>query len=340
MIKTFIEIYNTCTTEDWENLPLILKWFLIVRPCVFSMDIFSVFIGALVSVNYGKNLNLEFVYLFVIVLFGVILAHAISNMINDYFDWKNGIDTLDYFRALYTPHPIVHGLTRPKTLLKVIFIFIFLDFLIALYLSFKISFKIMLFALAGIIFAFWYVLPGFSLKKFGLGEFAVFLVWGIIIPSGTYMVLTAENPFKFNRLIYMIPYGLLITSVLIGKHLDKYEMDKVKKVNTLPVKIGFKNSLILNKILFTIFLFYPILLIIFDWRNFVFLIVLFSFDRFLKVWEIYTKPKPLEPPEDYPVWPLWYSAGAFWFTRKAGFLYVISFILKILLIRRVLLCLS
>jgi len=41
---------------------------------------------------------------------GLVVAHASNNMINDYFDLEGGVDTADYVRALYAPHPILSGM--------------------------------------------------------------------------------------------------------------------------------------------------------------------------------------------------------------------------------------
>src|SRR5258707_11652147 len=37
---------------------------------------------------------------------GLVLAHAANNMINDFFDTAGGVDTAEYTRALYAPHPL------------------------------------------------------------------------------------------------------------------------------------------------------------------------------------------------------------------------------------------
>ena len=43
-------------------------------------------------------------------------------MINDYFDTANGIDTDDYVRALYAPHPILSGWVTKRQLAAAILI--------------------------------------------------------------------------------------------------------------------------------------------------------------------------------------------------------------------------
>lgn len=46
---------------------------------------------------------------FVLVLLGFVIAHAISNLSNDYFGWRRGHDTADSPRLRYTVHPLAAG---------------------------------------------------------------------------------------------------------------------------------------------------------------------------------------------------------------------------------------
>ncbi|MBI4260053.1 MAG: 1,4-dihydroxy-2-naphthoate prenyltransferase [Actinobacteria bacterium] len=42
------------------------------------------------------------------------------------------------------------------------------------------------------------------------------------------------------------------------------------------------------------------------------------------MWGVYRRERPAEPPEGYPVWPLWYTAAAFVHARRAGALFVLG----------------
>jgi 1,4-dihydroxy-2-naphthoate octaprenyltransferase len=44
----------------------------------------------------------------------------------------------------------------------------------------------------------------------------------------------------------------------------------------------------------------------------------------VKAWGPLTQPKPAEPPEGFPIWPLWYAAITFLHTRRAGLLLVVG----------------
>ena len=64
-------------------------------------------IGGPFVVDYG---------LLALAILGLVVAHAANNMINDYFDLEGGIDTDDYVRAQYAPHPILSGWVTKRQL--------------------------------------------------------------------------------------------------------------------------------------------------------------------------------------------------------------------------------
>src|SRR6266436_6021855 len=101
------------------------------------------------------------------------------------------------------------------------------------------------FALAGLFVSVFYVAPPLKLKHHGLGEPGVFVVWGPLMIGGTYYVTAGSIP-AWVWLASM-PYALAVTTVLIGKHVDKYEQDKVRGIHTLPVLLGKEFSLRLNQ---------------------------------------------------------------------------------------------
>ena len=95
---------------------------------------------------------------------------------------------------------------------------------------------IIVFALAGLFISVFYVAPPIRLKHHGLGEPGVFLVWGPLMIGGTFLAATGTIPGWV--LLVSVPYALLVTSVLFGKHIDKIEADSAIGVRTLPVILG------------------------------------------------------------------------------------------------------
>ena len=83
---------------------------------------------------------------------------------------------------------------------------------------------ILAFALAGFVLSVAYTSPPLRLKKRGLGEPTVLVVWGPLMVGGTYYAAVGEVTWEV--IAVSIPYALLATSVLMGKHIDKLPWDE------------------------------------------------------------------------------------------------------------------
>jgi len=104
---TWRYVMNHANMPPGVEMDAISKWLVVTRAAVFSMTATSGLIGGLLAIStVGATVNWFYLALSVI---GLVVAHAANNMINDYFDLEGGVDTDDYVRALYAPHPILSG---------------------------------------------------------------------------------------------------------------------------------------------------------------------------------------------------------------------------------------
>jgi 1,4-dihydroxy-2-naphthoate octaprenyltransferase len=166
------------------------------------------------------------------------------------------------------------------------------------------------------------VAPPLKLKHHGLGEPGVFVVWGPLMIGGTYFVTAGTVPAWVW--LASVPYALAVTTVLIGKHIDKYEQDSARGIHTLPVLLGKDFSLRLNRVLMIAF--YGFVLIVSPWTGVGTLIVAAAIPRLRQVLRVYALPKPAAPPAGYRLWPLWYVSAAFYHNRLAGGLFVLGLV--------------
>jgi len=267
--------------------------------------------------------------LFALALVGLVVAHACNNMINDYFDTTGGVDTAEYTRALYAPHPILSGLVSKRGLVATIAACNALDLAILLVLVAARGWPVAAFALAGLFVSVFYVAPPLKLKHHGLGEPGVFVVWGPLMIGGTYYVTAGTIPGWVW--IASLPYALAVTTVLIGKHIDKYEQDGARGIHTLPVLLGKDVSLRLNQA--AMIAFYAIVVVLVATRTLgpAVLLVVAALPRLVRVLRAYNEPKPAAPPPGYRVWPLWYVSLAFYHNKLAGGLFVLGLLANLVI---------
>jgi len=324
LYKNWKEVILTCNCSDTQ-MDGISKWLVLTRACVFSMTFFSGLIGLMLAAT-AQGFHLFNGLLAVI---GITLAHASNNLINDYFDLAVGLDSSeDYARAQYAPHPVLSGLSSKREMIAAILLINLIDAAIMIYLAAVVSPWVIAFAVAGLFISVFYTVPPVRLKRIGLGEPSVLLIWGPLMTGGTFYAATGSLPLW--AVIATIPYALIVTAVLMGKHTDKIEQDRAKDIHTLPVILGEKVALRVTQALIT--LFYPVvigLVLAGDMGVWALLTVL-SIPMYLETMKLLNQPRPTEPPENYPVWPLWYVSIAFRMTRSAGATLILGLLLNLI----------
>ncbi len=313
-----------CNVPDIHHADFVTRWLVITRACVFSMTITSGVIGTLLAAEFGEHFGWREFGLALLAVVGLLAAHATNNLINDYVDTRRGVDTEDYPRGQYATHPLLGGLTTPNRMLAGAFLLTLLDLAIMLYLASIQGELVIAFALSGFLLSMGYTS---ILKRFALGEITALVVWGPLMIVGTYYSITGELA---PRVWWAsLPYGLIVASVLIGKHIDKIEEDKKSHIRSLPVVLGLKHSILFLKATFVVFYLLIFALVFQQTIGFWVLITALAGVRLRTVWAVLSLPKPQEKPKNWPVWPLWYVAWSMYFNRAAGVLFIVGLIFNI-----------
>ena len=181
---------------------------------------------------------------------GLTLAHAANNMVNDLFDYWQGTDTADYPRANYAPHPILSGLVSTRSLIAAILICNLADLAIAFYL-YNLRGLPILYSLCPASDLRLLRGPAAQAQVSRLRRAGDLHDRGPLMIAGTYYALAGATP--LSVWVNSIPYGLAVTAVLMGKHLDKAEKDRAKGVRTLPVVLGDQRGRLLTQLMILAF---------------------------------------------------------------------------------------
>ncbi len=324
---TWRYVMNHANMPEGVKMDSVSKWLIVTRAAVFTMTATSGLIGGLLAIGTaGASVNYWYLALSVI---GLVIAHAANNMINDYFDLEGGVDTDEYVRALYAPHPILSGWLTKAQLRNAILLMQAFDLAILLVLVWARGPWVAAFAFGGLFISVFYVAPPIKLKHHGLGEPGVFIVWGPLMIAGTYFVATGTLPGWVW--VDSLPYAILVTTVLFGKHIDKISADTAKGIHTLPVILGERRSRWVAQALMIAF--YPIVIgsALIGWIGPFVMLVVLGIPLLLQVLRQFSVPRPETPPQSYVGWPLWFVGGAFIHTRRAGGLLILGLFLNAVL---------
>ena len=321
LLANWKEVMATGGLREGRRVDGVSRWLILTRASVLPMTLTSGLIGGILAAGHP---GADWLW-FALALLGLLVAHACNNLMNDYFDYKGGVDTSASPRALYAPHPVLAGWISEGGLLRAIVFLNVVGAILLAILFYARGWPAVAFALAGFLISVFYVAPPVRLKHRGLGEPGVFVVWGPLMIAGTYFVTTGEAPLWVWGA--SIPYAILVTTVLIGKHVDKLEHDRARGVYTLPVMLGERATLRLNQALMVGF--YVVIGALVAGGSFGpwALLVLGAVPLLVRILRLYGEPKPAQAPRGYPVWPLWYVAAAFLHTRRAGGLLVLGLLL-------------
>jgi 1,4-dihydroxy-2-naphthoate octaprenyltransferase len=328
LLKRWQTAINTCNCPDIHEADTFTRWLVISRSCVFSMTFTSGLIGVLLAATTGTftENTLFKIWLAFLCVIGLVFAHATNNLINDWTDVRKGVDTEDYPRSQYSVHPVLGGLTTPNGLLKVSFVLTLIDGFIMLYLASVTGPLVILFAVSGLVLSLGYTA---FLKRYALGELTALIVWGPLMIGGTAYAISGV--INTQILLLTLPYGLIVASVLIGKHTDKIENDRPVGVNSVPVLLGENRALVLNKISFIAFYVLIVALVAFNITGAWILVTFLALPRLFTAWKVYSEPKPKQKPDNWPVWPLWFVGWAMHFNRQAGGLFILGMMLNLIM---------
>jgi 1,4-dihydroxy-2-naphthoate octaprenyltransferase len=303
----------------------VTRWLVVTRAAVLPMTVFAGLVAGLLAVRAPG-----FSWLcFVLALIGITVAHTANNLMNDLADTQAGTDTETYPRALYAPHPILSGLVTKRQLVGAVLLCQVVDLAVMLVLLSQRGWPVVAFAVTGLALSYAYTAPPLRLKKIGLGEPDVFVTWGPLMVAGTYYSAVGDLPWQVW--VASVPYGLLCTTVLMGKHIDKIPYDGPAGTRTLPVLLGEARARTLTKGLLAAFYAITVVAVVVQALPWPVLVVFAAIPLLVKAFAALSRPRPDEPPAGFPVWPLWFAAICFVHTRRAGMLLVVGLALAAVL---------
>jgi 1,4-dihydroxy-2-naphthoate octaprenyltransferase len=315
-------LYAATTTNpptghvDWTT-----KWIVLTRLAVVPMTLFAGLVAGLLAIRQPGFSTGPYL----LALLGILGAHVANNLMNDLFDTEVGQDTAAYPRAMYAPHPILSGLTTRRQLAITALGVNLADLVIMVVLVVLRGWPVLAFALGGFALSYAYTAPPLRLKKRGLGEVDVLVTWGPLMIAGTYFSATGHLPWQIW--VAALPYALLCTTVLMGKHTDKTPYDAPLGITTLPVLLGRERSLAATRAMIAGFYLLTVLAVAVRALPWTALAVLGALPLVRKVWGALSRPAPTERPANFPVWPLWYAAVCFVHVRLAGALLVAGLVI-------------
>jgi len=201
----------------------------ILRPFAYTASVIPVLAGgAIAAVDH------DFAWLpFLGALLGGMLLHSGTNIVNEIYDVRKGVDTITSPRAS-------HALLKARLTERQAFVVAYAAFALAvgigLYLITLRGPAIIALGLAGLLGGYFYTAPPFEYKYRALGVPIVFVLMGPLMVVGTYFAVTGT--WSATAFAASVPVGLLVAAILDGNEWRDINEDSRAGISTLSARIG------------------------------------------------------------------------------------------------------
>ena len=223
---------------------MLSSWLRAIRIRFLLASIIAVSTGLAISWWAGNSIT---IFDAVLTFLGVLALHASVDLLNDYWDFKRGIDSKTVKTKMSGGSGVLpEGLLDPKHVYRVGIIFLIIGALIGTY--FVVTDGIII----GVILAFAILSIYFYSTKivnWGLAEVFV-TIKGTLIVIGTCYIQTSQ--INESMVLGGIVVGVLSSFVLFITSFPDYDIDKAKGRKTLVISLGLKRSC-------TVFWLFPII---------------------------------------------------------------------------------
>lgn len=204
-------------------------WWRAVRPKSFTATTTPVLVGIALAALHGAFAPLWAV----LTLVAALLLQAGTNLVNDYFDHRNGVDT----SASGNPSNVIqHGLLAPRAVLGGGLLCFVLGAAIGVVLALHGGPLVWALGVLGVVIGFLYTAGPFPFAYIGLGEIVVFVAMGPAMVLGSYVVQTSR--FSPMALGVGVPIGLLVAAFLHANNMRDIAIDRAQGKRTLAVRFG------------------------------------------------------------------------------------------------------
>ena len=209
---------------------MLSEWFRVIRIRFLLASVVAVSVGLALSWWHGVQIDIWYV---IMTMAGVIALHSSVDLLNDYWDYKRGIDTQTQRTKMSGGTGVLpEGLLKPTQVFRAGIIFLIIGGLIGSY------FVVIDGIIIGLILAFAVLsIYFYSTKIVNSGLAEVFVtVKGTMIVLGTYFIQTLE--INIAAIMAGIFVGVLSSLVLFLTSFPDYDADKAKRRKTLVIFLG------------------------------------------------------------------------------------------------------
>jgi 1,4-dihydroxy-2-naphthoate octaprenyltransferase len=215
-------------------------WLLALRPFSFTASIVPAVYGGLIAFALRGHYGIpDFRFggiSFCVTIVGCVAVHSASNLVNDFFDHRSGVDQPDNFGAV---NVLVRRLMSPVQVSIEAAAAFALAAACGLYLALQAGsaqWPLVALIVFGALSAYFYTAPPFAFKNRGFGDLQVMLSFALAMVFGAFYVQT--HTLSWVPVIDALPIGLLVVDILHINNLRDLATDRAAGISTIAIALG------------------------------------------------------------------------------------------------------
>jgi 1,4-dihydroxy-2-naphthoate polyprenyltransferase len=211
-------------------------WWQMTRPHTLTAAFVPVLLGTALSLQHGKI----HIGLFLAMLIASLLIQAATNMFNEYYDFKRGLDTE---HSVGIGGTIVRDGIKPKTVMQLALIFYGIALLLGGYICANSSWWLALVGLICMGVGYLYTGGPLPIAYTPFGEIFAGLFMGMMIILISFFIQTGTV--DTTSILVSVPSFVLVGGILLSNNIRDLDGDKEFGRKTLAILLGKKKAIYL-----------------------------------------------------------------------------------------------
>ena len=217
------------------NKSKLKEFFMCTRPHSYPASIAPVLFGATYALGYEIKFS---ILKFILFLLACLLIQAATNLFNEYYDYKHGLDKID---SEGISGSIVKGNLSPREVMVGALVLYALAFVLGLILTFITSFYVLLVGLVCMLAGYFYTGGKYPIAYSPFGEVVSgFFMGTIIIALSFYFQTEYVNA---DIIVVSLPLFIMIGAILLANNIRDLDNDKESGRRTYAILVGRNNAI-------------------------------------------------------------------------------------------------
>ena len=212
------------------NKSKLKEFFMCTRPHSYPASIAPVLFGATYALGYEIKFS---ILKFILFLLACLLIQAATNLFNEYYDYKHGLDKID---SEGISGSIVKGNLSPREVMVGALVLYALAFILGLILTFMTSLYVLLVGLVCMLAGYFYTGGKYPIAYSPFGEVVSGFFMGTIIISLSFYFQTGYV--NADIIVVSLPLFIMIGAILLANNIRDLDNDKESGRRTYAILVG------------------------------------------------------------------------------------------------------